>query len=197
MKCVALVATLLLILPESGHSQGRWVQRSTTRIENFQARTGTVIIRAFSTVGVAHGFSDGLIRVEYDGFTDIATGDREYGVVLYLQAGREQETHNGAFIDYDEIDSLLRGIDYLSKTSGSSADLPTFEATCRSRGGIEIATFGDRGGSIKASVTATFVNLAGSETQTRVMFELSNLAYLGQLIASARAKLDTLREGPK
>jgi hypothetical protein len=196
MKLLILVLSGLLVFCQSSYPQNIW-QRPPTKIEAFQARTGTVVVRAFATIGAARVLNESVVRVEYDALTDVTSGEREYGIVIYVHNAREPEEGRIAFIDYDEIDSLVKSIEYIAKTNGSVTELPTFEASYRSRGGLEIASFGDKGGAVRASVTTTSVSLNGTITQSRAIMELSNLSDLGKLIAAARAKLDLIRENPK
>jgi hypothetical protein len=196
MKRLTLALSALLSVYNPSYSQST-LQRPPTKIEAFQARTGTVVIRAFSTIGTARSLNDGIVRVEYDALMDVTSSEREYGLLIYVHTAREREEGPIAFIDYDEIDALVRGIEYIVRTNGSVTDLPTFEASFRTRGGLEIASFGDKGGAVRASVTTTSVSLNGVVTNSKAIMEVSSLSVLGKLIAAARSKLDLIRENPK
>lgn len=90
-------------------------------------------------------------------------------------------------IDYDEIDSLLSGIDYIAKANGSMTKFKNWQADYATRGDFRVSTFSSAGGDdVMASVTS------GQIAGTRVFLTRDNLARVGGMIANAKSTLDTL-----
>src|SRR5204862_31664 len=53
------------------------------------------------------------------------------------------DQHRSAFsyVDYDEIDGLMGGIDFMGKGEGNASALPNYEAQFRTRSNLEVVSF--------------------------------------------------------
>src|ERR1035438_5030657 len=80
-----------------------------TKLEAFETNTDTVIIKATAPIGAvpAHG---GAVSVRCREITDAGTGRRESGIIIDFAFGGPVE--DVMLIDYDELDSLLDGLEY-------------------------------------------------------------------------------------
>jgi len=157
-----------------------------TRLEAFQAKTGSVIIRGYTSVGSVHT-QYGSLRVVANEFKDAATGARIFGITINVREAAPPERENISYIDYDEIDSLLKGIDYVGKMSRNVVLLTDFEADFRTRGDLEVTTF-SRGEQVLGSV------VSGDIIQTKVFVSLDDLQRLRQLVVEAKTKLDAIQQ---
>jgi hypothetical protein len=82
-----------------------------TEIGIFESQTGVVIVKGFGQVGSV-STSGAIVSVRCKESTSAATSQKDYGiaVVIELNDGRES-----AIVDYDELDSLINGMDYLGQ----------------------------------------------------------------------------------
>lgn len=170
----------------SAQSKAAPSQEPKTKLEAFEAKTGVVIISGFSTVGSVSGQYGGSVSVERKEFLDASTAKREYGIVIEVKKGGEIERDNSSYIDYDEIDSLLKGIDCISKVQRSITKLDDFQADYHTKGDFKISTFSARGQSMVAVSS-------GDIGEVNVFLPISKLEDLRALIASAKAKLDAIK----
>lgn len=109
------VLTLLFTSLAYGQDQGE-AQKPTTKLEAFQARTGIVVVRGYTTVGSVRGM--GTVTVDARDFRDASNlKTRLTGVSITVKESGRLERENIAFIDSDEIESLLAGLDYISKAT--------------------------------------------------------------------------------
>jgi hypothetical protein len=108
---------------------------------------------------------------------------------MAVEVAKEGETgkNSTSYVDYDEMDSLLKGIDYIYKVQGSVTKLEDFRAGYRTKGDFEISTFSARRGGIMAAVSS------GTVEPTSVHFPPSKLNDLRGLIAEAKARLDAIK----
>jgi hypothetical protein len=159
-----------------------------TKLEAFEKQTGSVVVRGFTSIGSVRGTYDGTVSVEAREFLNATTTKREYGIVIETKESGRLERENRSFVDYDEIDSLLKGIDYITKIDASASKLGDFQADYRTKGELEVSTFSSQGG-IMAAVTS------GRIGSVMVIMGLSELAKFRTLIADAKAKIDTVRSG--
>jgi len=65
---------------------------------------------------------------------------RQTGLTVEVKESGRVERESVSFVDYDEIDSLLRGIDYISKIERNVTSLKDFEAEYRTKVDFGITT---------------------------------------------------------
>ena len=88
-----------------------------------------------------------------------------------------------SYIDVDEIDSLVKGIEYISKVSKDVTTLDLFEVDYRTKGDLRITVFNSSRGEISASVSS------GTIGRTNAFIKLAELDKLRNLILTAKSKI--------
>ena len=185
--CLALAGAVVLADIASGQLTNVWPPFPATKLEAFETNTDTVIIKASSPIGSvpAHG---GEVGVRCREITDAGTGRRQTGIIVDLTSGGELA--DALLIDYDELDSLLDGLEYLGSLDWSVTPLTGFDAVYTTKGGFRAAAFGSRRtGSIEFSVRS--VRVRG----TSLVLTRDQLGQVRSLVQQAKAKLDSLRKG--
>ena len=158
-----------------------------TKLEAFETNTDTVIIKATAPIGsvAAHG---GSVAVRCREITDAGTGHRESGIIIDIALGTQEE--GPTLIDYDELDSLLDGLDYLGKLDWSVTSLPDFSAVYTTKGGFRADARGSRRtGNIEFAVRSL------RASAPRLSLSRDQLGQLRSLVEQGKAKLDSLRKG--
>jgi len=158
-----------------------------TKLEAFETNTDTVIIKATAPIGSvpAHG---GEVGVRCRQITDVGTGRRESGIIVDLTFGGELA--DTMLIDYDELGSLLDGLEYLGTLDWSVTPLPAFDAVYTTKGGFRAAAFGSRRtGNIEFAVRSVRVRTAP------LVLSRDQLGQVRSLVQQGKAKLDSLRKG--
>jgi hypothetical protein len=108
-----------------------------------------------------------------------------HGVAVEVKEGDQRE--DTTIVDYDELDSFLTAIDYVSKVDYTATPLPAFEAVYATRGGLRIAAYSNRRSEgIQIAVQSSTL------TTTRVLLSREQLAQFQLLIQQAKSKLDAL-----
>ena len=159
-----------------------------TKLEAFQAKAGTVLVKSYSNIGAIVGTPSGLVGVEAMELQDRSNGSRALGLVIDVKPGGEYTQSSRSFIDSDEIDSLLKGIDYISNVTGPTAPLKNFEAHYKTRGDFSIITFNRSDGTIAASVAD------GLLSSNQVFLTIQDLSKLRQSIVTAKQTLDRVSQ---
>ena len=158
----------------------------TTRLEGFDTNVDTVVIRATALVGNV-AVNGGALNVKCRDITDTGAGQRELGIAIDINAGNQRE--DSISVDYDELVTLLNGIDYISRVDWSVTTFPVFDAIFTTRGGFRLVAFGGRrSGAIEYSVRSVrsgWPPLAISRDQ---------LAQLRNLVEQAKTKLDAVKK---
>ena len=180
-----------LLLAISCHAQQRVpqpqpkIEESQTKIEVFQAKTGVVLIKGYSELGSINGLGGTVSVTSYE-FTDAQTGRKEYGIGIEAKESSRLEREARSYVDYDEISSLIAGIDYISRFDGSQSKLKNFEAHYKTKGELDLTVFNGRGRAEAAVSVGRFSAIS-------VFFQLDTLQKFRQLIVDAKAVLDSAR----
>lgn len=159
-----------------------------TKLEELDTQTGAVIVKNYTYIGSVSGFS-GIVMVTAYEFVDAQTGRKDYGIGVELrETGRDaRDGRQGrTYVDYDEIDALLRGFDYILKIE-KSATMENFEAQFRTRGELSVATFIRPNGSLQGEIAI------GIFRQAAANFSLGKMADFRKLIADAKTAIDKIR----
>lgn len=157
-----------------------------TTLETFQAKTGVVIIRGFTRVGSLRGVG-GTVEVSSRELADAQTGKKAYGIVVEVKESGRLERSRRSYIDYDEIDSLIKGIDYISKIDSTVTKLSSFEAQYSTKGEFSVTVFNDAEG-LQAAVTS------GSFSGVSIYLRLAELPNFRKLITDAKTAIDAIRQ---
>lgn len=180
-----LLVLSMLCTVQAGAQQSATVEKEPkTKLEAFQAQTGAVVIKGFSHIGKLSAL--GSVEVTAMEFTDAATGKKQTGVVIEIKESGRLENTDRSFIDYDEVDSLLKGIDYISKATADVTKLSQFEATYKTKGYFRATTYSSSG-KIDAAVSSGYIRPATA------FLSLQQLGELRAIIAQAKQKLDSVK----
>ncbi|HVS81738.1 MAG TPA: hypothetical protein VHE60_08375 [Pyrinomonadaceae bacterium] len=188
---VAASIVLLLALSFATAMQAQQAQPAKspepqTKLELFQAKTGGVIVKNFSEIGSMDG-QGGKVTVTSREFIDAQTGRKEYGLSIEIKEDRSLEREDRAFVDYDEIDSLLKGIDYVSAIDKSVTKLKDFQADYRTTGSLRVSVY---------SMSETSVRVAigvGRISSLSVSFRLDQIKDFRKMIVDAKAVIDAIK----
>jgi hypothetical protein len=156
-----------------------------TKIEAFQVQTGTVVIKGYSEIGQIKAM--GSVKVRAMEFTDAATNKKQTGVLIEIKESGRLESEDRAFIDYDEVDALLKGLDYISKATGDITKLGQFEATYKTKGYFSATTYNNGAGKIDAAVMSGYIR------PVTAFLSLEQLNNLRDLVVQAKQKLDSTK----
>lgn len=182
-----ILITYFLLLPAIGASaqtaKPSPSAEETTKLEKFQGRTGAVIIKGFTRMGSMTG-TGGSVEVSSMDFTDAQTGRKEQGVLIEVTESGRLSRSGRSYIDYDEIDSLLKGIDYIAKIQPSVTKQSNFEAIYRTRGDFSVTTFNENKGDISVAISS------GRIGKVDMYLPLADLPSFRDLIVQAKTKLD-------
>jgi hypothetical protein len=182
---------LLVIVGGSLVAGTVWAQDTNaplTKIEIFEARTGTVIVRGSVLIGTMSA-QTGTVSVRAKESSEPGSGRKAYGIAVGLQeGGRPEDT---TMVDYDELDSFLSGIDYISKANPSMTPLPEYDVGYTTAGWLRLVVYT----SIKRPGTTQTALQSGHASRTRILLSSDQLAEFQNLIQQAKTKLDSLRAG--
>jgi len=188
MKHILLFAATILavVLPCVSRAQ-EVVPVHLTRLEAFEATTGRVVVKGTEDLGTVTG-KNGLTIVKIQEFRDVIGNQRESGLVITVRQSEQLE--DSTTVDYDELDPLLKAIDYISKADPNVTSLNHFEAFFTTKAGLRVASYiSRRTSTVEASITSQRAN------RSKTWINQTQLAEFRILLEQAKAKLDALRSG--
>lgn len=158
-----------------------------TRLESLMSETGTVIVKGYTRVGSMSG-SRGTAYFTVWEVTDAGTGRREQGIGIEISdtTTNRPDSEERAYVDYDELAPLLKGIDYIMKLNDKVTKLSSYEAQYQTRGGLLLVTFNTANGYAAAITT-------GGGRRPRFVLRPTGLAEFRNLLESAKDVLDAAR----
>ena len=179
-KSLAFLITLGCALAFAARAQD--TNALKTSIGLFEAQTGVIIIKGFNQVGsVSTGAA--VISVRAKESASLVSGHKDYGIAVDIELAQGQDR---AYVDYDELDSLQAGIDYLGKITFNATPLPGFEASFTTKSGLRVIAFGsNRQGAIH--------DFLQYNDGPRIPLTTDQLTQLKNLIDMAKTSLDSLK----
>lgn len=158
-----------------------------TKLESLMSETGAVIVKGFTRVGSMNGSRGAAFFTAWE-VSNARTGRKEQGVTVEIgeASANRPDIEERAYIDYDEIDPLLKGIDLFMKLDDKATKLSRYEAQYQTRGGLVLVTFNTPDGSRIAIST-------WGGRRPRFVLRQTGLAEFKNLLESAKEVLDTPR----
>jgi hypothetical protein len=158
-----------------------------TKLEAVELRYERILIKGFSQIANFRT-RDVIIRLDAVEMKDSSSPLRAMGLVISLREAGEPPRENRSYIDYDEVDPLLKAMEAVARVNESVTKLASFEARYRTLGDFEIIVF--RQG--RASGTAASVS-SGICDKVTAFLTLDELETLRAHIIEAKARLDEVK----
>lgn len=158
-----------------------------TNLEELDTKTGAVIVKNYTVIGAVSGFGGAVTVTGYE-FVDTQSGRKEYGIGVELEESERSEraAAERLYVDYDELDSLIKSIDYVIKIE-KSATMENFETQYKTRAEFTVTTFNRTTGALRASLSSGFMG------RIRIGMTLGNLADFRKLLTDAKTALDKIK----
>ncbi|HSK73338.1 MAG TPA: hypothetical protein VK892_16680 [Pyrinomonadaceae bacterium] len=157
-----------------------------TELELFQEKYGTVIVKSYSKISQIRGIG-GTFQIMAMEFRNPSNNTKVNGLVVEINTTDRYANSARSFIEYDEIDSLIKGINYVSKVDKSVTSLDSFEARYKTKGDFEVVVFNDEQGKLGVALSV------GSIGQKTIYLEMDGLNNLVTQLQQAKNTLNTVK----
>lgn len=132
-----LTTILLLFIPVLLIGQEAPRDKELSKAEAFSLKTGTLIKRTFEDIGNVN-----KVKLQILTFEDLLSGETMRGVKMEAEVSKSYgNSTKAAFLDPDEVESLLTSIEILSEQMGKPVPEDYTEITFRARGGFEAGSY--------------------------------------------------------
>jgi len=184
-----LGAGLLLLMTSTAFAQDNTITPKT-KVEIFQLNSGSVIVKGYTVIGrlnvpaSAPGKAGGEITVTCWSLHDPLRGPGVRAISVDMED--EAKHQSRAYIDADEIDALLQGIDYVSRIDKTITKLANFEALFQTKGDFSLSAFNEPNGSLSVAFKI------GAVDPLTASLPYEALNRFGKLVTDAKATLASL-----
>jgi hypothetical protein len=172
----ALLAGLLLL----SAARAQTTNPPATLIEMVELQPDAVIIKGFGSVGSVN-IGQGVMSVEVK---ETSIADRKwYGLALEYA---ENDHRERAVLDYEEIQPLVKGMDYIGTVTYNVTTLTGFQAVFQTKAGFKITGLGIQ----RQNGIQPFLQFDGFP---RIPVDAGQLSQLRNIIAQGLIALDSLK----
>jgi len=123
-----------------------------TDLEQFQDTYGATLLKGFTELPRVRGTS-GNIQVTIVEFRNAANNTKVKGVAVDVMTTERPAERTRSFIEYSELEGLIRGITLISKVDKGSSPLSSLEAVYTTKGEFSISNFFNWQGESRIAVT--------------------------------------------
>jgi hypothetical protein len=157
-----------------------------TKLEAIEAQYERVLIKGFSQIATIT-VRGADIRIDAVDLKDTSASTRATGIVIAIRQLGDPPRENRAFIDYGEIDPLVKALESVVRVDETVTKLASFEARYRTLGDLEVSVFRQSRSGTSASVTT------GICDRVTGLLTLDELDRLRAHIIEAKARLDEIK----
>ncbi len=157
-----------------------------TKMELLLEKTGTVVVKGSTVVGTVNGLRGAATFTSWE-MIDAQANRAVYGISILISDPNRPDAAEVAYVDYDELDALIKGLDYLIKLENTATKLQRFEAQYKTQGGLAIFRFNTPGG------YGTAVSAEGVRGP-RLVLRPTGLVEFRDMVESARTIIDDARK---
>jgi len=153
-----------------------------TDLEMLELQPDGIIVKGFGPAGSV-SIGQGTLSVRVRESSNVDTGGKLEGLTLdFTEGGRRERT----VIDYEEIASLLKGLDYIQSVTYDVTKLSGFEAAFQTKSGCRVSAFGSQ----RHTAIQTFIQFEGAP---KIELNSDQIAQLRNVIAQGLDMLNNLR----
>jgi hypothetical protein len=157
-----------------------------TKLEAIEAKYERVLFKGFSQIATLN-LRGADLRLDAVELKDTNSSMRATGLVVVLREDGENPRESRAFVDYEEIDRLIKAMESVARVNETITKLAGFEARYRTLGDLEINVFRQSRSGTSASVSSGICERVTS------LLTLDELERLRAHIIEAKARLDEIK----
>ena len=174
---------ILLTLSAAWAVQAQTTNAPRTWFESYKSTLETPLVMGMSRVGALSGQVGYPVDLRVERLNLRGTTNMIYAVAVRTRLGRNVSQVD--YIDYDELDGLIRGFRLISEAGPSIVPMDDFEVAYRVRSGLSVAKFSN-GNNMVIAIRC------GDANSTRNQIAPDVLENLQALLAAAKSKIEAI-----
>jgi hypothetical protein len=157
-----------------------------TDLELFQDSYGAALIKGFTEFPRIRATSGSILVLAVE-FRNASNKTRVKGVAIDISLGEQPADRARSFIEYGELDALIKGINYVSKVDKDATQLQNLEAVYTTKGEFSISNYFTYQGEPRIAVSV------GRYEPKTVFIDQSGQTSLLGVLQQAKTTLDELK----
>ena len=174
---------ILLTLAIAAAADGQTTNAPRTWFDAYKSTLETTLFRGMSRIGSLPGQVHYPVDVRVERLIISATTNTTYAVAVRTQLARNSLQVD--YIDYDELDGLIQGLQLISQSDHGVVPMDDFEVVYRVRSGLSVAKISN-GNNIVIAIKC------GDANGTRNQIAPYVLDNLHGLLVAAKSKIDAI-----
>jgi len=170
-----------------------YLDEPTTKLEEIQDRLEQAIYKGFLSIGTVSG-RNGSAEVNAVELRSNTEAARATGIAIQLAESAQPATEIQSFIDYEEIDPLIRGLDLVARVDDTTTRMPNFSASYRTRDDFGIVVFKQTRSGIAVKLENSSLNGNGGIDRATIYITLDELNKLRGMILEAKQRIDQMKQ---
>ncbi|MEA2017094.1 MAG: hypothetical protein U9N59_01490 [Campylobacterota bacterium] len=186
MKKVLLGSVLTATLLLAGNNAKDKIEEPTTKLEKIRDIKGSILVKGYQEIGAMRGKYSHSLKVLIYEFNNKKSKVKTHGLSIEVDTGEKYNNEASSFVDYEEIPSLLKGLEFIGKINDNPTKLKNYEASYKTNGGVKITNFNSRSGNLVAVQV-------GKYSPKSAYFQPKELINLKKIISDSYKKLKKLK----
>jgi hypothetical protein len=174
---------LLLTLGGVCAAQAQTTNAPRTYFDAYKSSIDAPLIRGMSSIGALTGQVAYPVEIKIERLNVQPTTNTLYAVALRTHLARNVVQTD--YIDYDELDGLLNGLQLISQSSHSAVPMDDFEVVYRLRSGLSVAKISN-GNKVVIAIKCGDANGTRNQIAPYVLDDLQ------RFLTAAKAKIDSI-----
>ena len=174
---------ILLTVAAAWAVQAQTTNAPRTYFDAYKSSLNTPVVRGMSSIGALTGQVGYPVDIRVERVNVQPITNTIYAVALRTRLSRDAVQVD--FIDYDELDGLLRGLQLVSQADHSSVPMDDFEVVYRLRSGLSVAKISN-GAKVVIAIRCGDANATRNQIAPYVLDDLQ------RLLTAAKAKIEAI-----
>jgi hypothetical protein len=164
-------------------AQAQTTNAPRTYFDAYKSAIDTPLVRGMSSIGSLTGQVAYPVEIRIERLNIQPSTNTSYAVAMRTRLARNVLQVD--YIDYDELDGLLRGLQLISQSSHSSVPMDDFEVVYRLRSGLSVAKISN-GNNIIIAIKCGDANGTRNQIAPYVLDDLQ------RLLTDAKSKIESI-----
>ncbi|HEY6121630.1 MAG TPA: hypothetical protein VIV66_16850 [Pyrinomonadaceae bacterium] len=177
-------------IPQSARKY--YLDEARTRLEEVQDRLGQVVYKGFMSIGMISG-RNGSAELNIVELRSANEPGRLTGLSILLSESSQPASEIQSFVDYDEIDSLIKGLDTVARVDDTITKMPNFSASYRTNDDFAITVFKQTRSGIAVRIENSALNGTGGIDRATIYITLDELNRWRGMLLEAKQRLDEMK----
>lgn len=147
-KILLTLITATSLVFSATNARDKIKSEPSTKLEKIQELKGSILIKGYTDIGFLYGKYGKKLTTTLFQFDDKKSNTQTFGLNVEVETSDKYNKTSSSYIDYNELSSLIKGLEYIEKITSNPTDLQHYEASYSTNGGLKIINFNTADGAL-------------------------------------------------